>query len=62
MGIEKVVFYSTSDREDQKGVVKKISLTGQNLGFILKREMTWGDFYSYIMSVGHIEDLSEVPE
>ena len=59
MPIVKVVFYSESDREEG---VKKIEITGQNLGFIIKGELGWGDFYRYIMSVGEITELDEVPE
>lgn len=62
MGIVKAVFYSTSDRPDQEGIVKKLTITGQNLSYILKREMSWGDFYAYVMSIAEIEELTEVPE
>ena len=60
MGIEKVVFYSTSDRDE--GVVKKYTMIGKHLGFIIHGEMGWGDFYRYMMSVAEVEDVDKVPE
>ena len=60
MGIEKVVVYSTSDREPD--VIKKYTMTGRNLGFIIHREHTWGDFYSYMMSVSEVEEVDSIPE
>lgn len=62
MGIEQVVFYSTSDREDQKGVIKKYTMDGQAFSFILKRERSWGDLYDYLGAVCKIEDVKEIPE
>ena len=60
MGVEKVVFYSISDREPD--VIKKYTMEGKHLGFIIHREHSWGDFYSYMMSVAEVEDVKEIPE
>jgi len=62
MGIEKVIFYSTSDREDQKGIVKKYTMVGKHLSFIIHGEMGWGDFYRYMVSVAEVEEVKSVPK
>lgn len=61
MPIEKVILYSTSSRPDQEGVVKKYTLAGQNVGYIVKEAMDWRRFYNYIESVADIEEISKVP-
>ena len=35
---------------------------GQNLGFIIKGELGWRDFYNYIGSVAVIDEVAEIPE
>lgn len=60
MGIEKVVLYSTSDRDPN--VIKKYTMLGKHFGFIIHREMGWGDFYSYMMSVAEVEEVKSIPE
>jgi len=62
MGVEKAVFYSTSDRPDQEGIVQKYTISGQNMNYIVKKEMTWREFYAYVQSVATIEELKEIPK
>ena len=60
MGVEKAVFYSTSDREPD--VIKKYTMEGKHLAFIIHGELGWGDFYRYMMSVAEETVVKSIPK
>ena len=57
--IEKVVFYSTSDREGEEGIVSKLAIDGQVFGYVLYEEFNFRKLYNYLRSHGQWEVCSK---